>query len=93
MTIQEKINKIVGDRPNSLAITFNDHWICYRPLDDVLAEIEDDDFAGPGERQKCIDSGNLWDVSCYPHTPVGHVTVYASTLEAALDGTLRQLGR
>jgi len=41
-----------------------------------------DDFASPEELVRAVESNELWHAQWYPDTPIGFLSVYASTLEA-----------
>lgn len=41
-------------------------------------------FKDDAARQACIDSGELWTLQWYPHTPIGSHSVAAPTLEELL---------
>ena len=52
----------------------------------IAGAVEDEDsWAGPGERERCLGTGELWTIQWYPNTPVGFYRLAASTLEALLD--------
>jgi hypothetical protein len=83
--VAEKIQRITQGKPNALSISFNEHWAIYRSIEEAIKEINPDDFPSPEERQRCLGSGELWNVYYYPRNQVGFISVYASTLDGALD--------
>lgn len=71
-----------------LCIEHNQHRNDYQT---VAAWLEDREALGTGpnwvsaeERQRAIDTGEVWEIQWYPQTPVGFYHVAASTLAAAL---------
>lgn len=100
MTIDEKIKAITKDKPNSLYITFNDHWTSYEKPEEVIYGIfnfeEGDEFILENfisieDYNKCVKENSFWHVQYYDRTPVGFVAIYASSLELALDYILQSL--
>lgn len=78
----------------SMTITHNAHLDYYMTVAVHLADLDDRDrispsFDSPEERQRCIDTNELWDVVWYPDTPIGSYYVAASTLDGALARACR----
>lgn len=87
-TIQERIAALCGDRPSTLSIEFNPHWVLYQDAADYVRE-NHSDFCDEEDRQLCIANNSIWCASWYAATPVGHYAVCASSLDKALDAMLR----
>ena len=71
----------------SLHLTHNDHLSVYETAKDWIEERERSgavDFVAEGERQRCIDTNEVWHLQWYPNTPVGFCDVAAATLGALL---------
>jgi hypothetical protein len=71
-----------------LYLEHNQHRDYYQSAADYLAEkdtMECPPEFRPGERQKCIDTDEIWILHWYPDTPIGSYQVAASTLEALLE--------
>lgn len=69
-----------------LYITHNEHKDLYQSAEEFINDCyELNDFTSAEDRQKCIDTGELWCVHWYPHTPVGFHRVCGSSLELVLD--------
>lgn len=88
MSIDQKLARMVNRQPNSIYITFNDHWSYYESIESTVSELHPDDFVSLEDRQRCIDTNSLWHVRWYVKTPIGSIEVYASSLELALDHLL-----
>lgn len=89
MDTGEKIKALIGDRPNSLSISFNTCWGYYQTVKSAIEEGrangQEFDFVSEEDKQRCIETESLWHVQYYPRTPVGFNDVYASSLDIALD--------
>lgn len=82
--IEEKINKIVNGKPNSLSIQYNEGWSFYEPLDTEYIDRQD---LGLDEKtkQEILTKQQIWSLVYYPNTPVGSLYVAHWDLEKALD--------
>lgn len=70
-----------------LYLTHNQHKDYYEKIEDHLQEypgFDDDNFVSAEDRQKCIDTDELWELQWYPETPVGSHKVCGSTLDVVL---------
>lgn len=92
--MNDKIKLIIKDNPNSLFITFNDHWTSYVKPGEVIQGIfnyeEGDEFIlenfiSIADYKKCVNNNSFWHVQYYDRTPVGFWHIYASDLDLALD--------
>ena len=77
----------------ALTIDHNPHATSYISAEQYLQncaygcgedDVRDDEFATPECRQQIAATNELWEATWYPDTPVGHCTVYASSLERLL---------
>ncbi|MDQ3525807.1 MAG: hypothetical protein M3451_12235, partial [Chloroflexota bacterium] len=76
----------------SLSIEFNQHASCYQTVEQWLKEEEERspdgrpgfDWVSPEERQRAIDTDQVWMCHWYPRTPVGSCSLAASTFEALM---------
>lgn len=71
-----------------LYLTHNQHKDYYETVELHLEEypgFDDNNFVSKEDRQKCIDTGELWELQWYPETPVGFYKVCGSTLEVVLQ--------
>ena len=69
-------------------MTHNQHKDYYETVTQHLEEypgFDDDNFVSKEDRQKCIDTDELWELQWYPKTPVGFYKVCGSTLEIVLE--------
>ena len=80
------IMAIVGDRPNSFYIDFNEH------APEIYENAEYDPYAdhecwagGENDHLEALMTNHVWAVQYYPTTPVGFWCQYSSTLEKALN--------
>lgn len=75
-----------------MSISHNEHKNVYETVEQYIrpfgAQDPDDSFVSEEERQKAIETNELWEIHWYPDTPVGFYRVRASTFEAALAGAL-----
>jgi len=53
-------------------------------LDNDCDYYSNDSWATPEEKQKAIDTNELWTLHWYPHSPVGFCLLHASTFEALM---------
>ena len=71
-----------------LYLTHNRHKDYYETVQEHLSHpsLEDDDyFISPEDKQKCIDTNEIWELQWYPDTPVGFYKVVGSTLDIVLE--------
>jgi len=68
----------------SMTIQHNDHKSVYISVSDWIKEDDMCDWESEEEKQRAIDSDELWTIQWYPKTPVSFCAVAASTLESAL---------
>jgi hypothetical protein len=57
-------------------------WAAHRDFDDS-------DWASLEERQKAIETNEVWTLRWYPNTPVGFCDMHAHSLEALLEAVNR----
>lgn len=70
-----------------LFLTHNEHRDYYQPLSQWIEEHSqdgDEPWGSPEQKQKCLDTDELWELHWYPNTPVGFLVVWAATLEELL---------
>jgi hypothetical protein len=68
-----------------LYLEHNPHKDSYLTVLEYLADRADAfDFPNEGERQKAINTDELWTLHWYPDTPVGFLSVAAATLDELL---------
>ena len=75
-----------------LSLTHNEHRNYYETAAEWIAKQEQFEvlLSWPeGERQRAIDTGEVWVLQWYPETPIGFFCVAASTLEACLAAAMR----
>lgn len=70
-----------------LYLTHNQHKDCYEIVELYLnhRELDNDDFATPTSKQRCIETNEIWELQWYPNTPVAFNKVYGATLEEVLE--------
>ena len=76
----------------SLHITHNLHKDYYQTVEEYLAQgskyeeelYDEDEWLSPEDRQKCIDTNDLWELQWYPRTPVGFCLLYGSDIDELL---------
>lgn len=73
----------------SLTLQHNDHKNYYKTVKDLVEDDEADDpktrfynFVSPIERQKAIETDELWSLQWYPDTPIGSHIKHAASLPA-----------
>lgn len=69
-----------------LYLSHNAHRDVYEIVQDYY---EPDDFISPTDRQKCIDTDDVWELQWYPDTPIGFHRVLGSSLELVMAEALR----
>lgn len=68
-----------------LMIRHNDHKNVYETIEQYERGDSSDYWISEEERQKAIETDELWELQWYPETPVGFYMIYGSTLEAVLE--------
>ncbi len=91
--LAERITDLLPKHAASLTISHNDHLGYYST---VAREIEDDGhgmdaWVSEEEKQRSIDTNEVWLMQWYPDTPVGFYTLAASSLGALLVGAASAL--
>ena len=72
-------------------LTHNAYKDLYETIENAVSEVEDDMWVSPEEKQKALDTGEIWEMQWYPDTPVGFCKIVASTLEALLEHNAKGL--
>lgn len=72
----------------SLTLAHNEHLDYYTTVKEEIEDrpdwYRDDDWVSLEEKQKAIDTNEVWTLQWYPDTPVGFHKLHASTLEALM---------
>jgi hypothetical protein len=69
-----------------LYLSHNPHRDVYEgPKEHYCAEFS----ISPEDWQKCIDTGDVWELRWYPDTPIGFYLVIGSSLELVMAEALR----
>ncbi len=63
-------------------IEHNEHKMYYDPIEKAVNDIDDSKWVSPEEKQKALETNEIWSIQWFPKTPIGSYTFYASTLEA-----------
>lgn len=91
ITLEQAVEVILAHLPKhegELILSHNEHKSNYQT---VKQEIEEDlvqvndRWISEEEKQKAIETNELWCLQWYPHTPVGFHVVYASQLLPLID--------
>lgn len=69
----------------SLHVVHNQHLAYYQTAADYIEDLPRDLFPDEAERQRAIETGEIWVIQWYPDTPVGFCRVAAATFERALE--------
>ena len=72
-----------------LYLTHNAYKDIYQSIEAAVAEFDSNghtDWWLPGEREKALATGDIWELQWYPNTPVGFHFRLAASLEAVLRG-------
>ena len=73
-----------------LILRHNDHLNVYETAEDVILQDEANhgphgaDFVSPEQRQKAIETNEIWELHWYPDTPVGFYRLRAAELSALI---------
>lgn len=69
-----------------LYLTHNEYKDYYQDIKDAVRDLDEQDcWISKEERQRCLDTGEVWELQWYPDTPVGFCKVIGSTLEVVLE--------
>ena len=68
-----------------LYLEHNRHKDTYESIDVAVSEIDEDAWVSLEEKQKALDTGELWTLQWYPNTPVGFYRIAAASLEKLLE--------
>lgn len=66
-----------------LYLTHNEHRDNYEKIENYIKDNEIE-FDSPEEKQKSIDSDEIWVLQWYPNTPVSFIYFAAASLEEVL---------
>lgn len=71
----------------SLHLTHNEHKANYETVEAAIQSgtYPDDEWVSPEQRAKAVDTGDVWMLQWYPHTPVGFCRLIACDLQALLE--------
>lgn len=75
------------EHARGLTLEHNIHKNYYQTVVEHLADLNGDlyDWPSDEEKQRAIDTNELWTLQWYPKTPIGFNAVAAATLEALLE--------
>lgn len=82
MTIEEFVIK---HNPCNLYVEYNAHKTNYETVKEFFSNniyIDSEDIL---DKEDCIKNDTIWNLHVYPATPIGFYSVYASTLEKAIN--------
>lgn len=68
----------------SLTLEHNEYKDAYESIEAGVRD-EDGCWVSPEERQKALDTGDIWVLHWHPETPVGFYRLVASSLETLLE--------
>lgn len=75
----------------SLHLTHNDHKTNYQTVAEwwedaqAMRRMDDEDWVSPEQKQKAIETNELWELQWYPDTPIGFLYLAAADLDALLE--------
>ena len=69
----------------SLTIVHNEYKNWYYTIEQGIQEIDENNWVSLEERDKALQTENIWNIQWYPDTPIGSYVYYASSLEVLLD--------
>jgi len=70
-----------------LHLSHNAHRDVYESVEQHYPDAEE--FVSPEDRQKCYDTGDVWELRWYPDSPIGFYRVVGSSLELVMAEALR----
>jgi len=75
-------------------IEHNNHKSTYQTVEELLKDDTENfyEFSSKEDRQKCIDTNELWSIQIYPDTPIGFYVFAGSTFEKVLEDMNKELG-
>ncbi len=73
-----------------LYLEHNCHKDVYESIEQYTSPFNDEDWVSLEEKQKSIDTNELWKLQWYPDTPVGFYVLLASSLYVLLDKANKQ---
>lgn len=88
MTITEQLAILTGGEPTAVLIEYNAHFIVYDSPTEAIKEAEEAGGNKFVDKETMIVENSIWNVSWFPRTPISHHSVYASSLEKALQWLL-----
>ncbi len=74
-----------------MSIIHNEHKTYYQTVEDWEKDLDYDmdDWASKEERDKALQTQDVWIMRWYPRTPIGFEMVCASTFEACLEAAVK----
>jgi len=82
------IADIFPEHACSLQLTHNDHLDVYETAETWLVHANRDelyDWKNEEQKQRAIETNEIWTLHWYPNTPIGFNSVAAPTLQELLD--------
>lgn len=80
MSVDEFVKK---HNPLEVHIAYNEFKGNYDTMEDYFElDVDDDDIV---DKEECLKNNSVFRFQVYPNTPIGFYSVYASTLEKAIQ--------
>jgi len=74
----------------SLHLTHNQHKSYYETVAKAIESgtYDDEDWINPEQRQRALETNDVWELQWYPDTPVGSYRLLAADLDALLTAAV-----
>lgn len=80
----EEILSILPKHKAGLSIEHDQHKNVYETIEIYIEMFDEEDWISLEDKQKCIDSDEIWEIQWYRDTPIGFFRVVGSSLELIL---------
>lgn len=81
----EQFEVLLPKHEAGLTLTENEHLTVYQTVREYTYGDDEDEWVSPEEKKRAIETNTLWRIQWYPHTPVGHHSLQASSLVALIQ--------
>ena len=79
----ELVAKCLPGHKASLTLSHNEHKAVYMTVSEYILN-NDPNWQSDNDKQKAIDTNEIWELHWYPETPIGFIWLAAPTLEDLL---------
>jgi len=89
---EEELETLFPEHKGEMFIEHNGHKSNYETVENYIEwrKFDDDDFATPESKKKCIENDSIWVLQWYPNTPVGFNVLVGSSLQEIITNLTKE---